>query len=178
MLGALGRFLEPLQRHPIAAQIHAVVVGLERREQVLDDRVVEVLAAEERVAGRGAHAEHAVLELDNGVFRVRSTAGDTFLGGEDFDNALVEHMLAEFAARNDGTDLRGDRMALQRLKEAAERAKHELSSSLQTDVNLPFIASTGAGPLHLQTSLTRAKLETLVEDLIQKTVVPCEKRTT
>src|SRR4029077_20826802 len=88
----------------------------------------------------GGTFDISILELDNGVFRVRATAGDTFLGGEDFDNAIVEHMLQQFAQQNDGMDLRGDRMALQRLKDAAERAKIELSSATVTEVNLPFIA--------------------------------------
>ncbi len=123
----------------------------------------------------GGTFDISILELDNGVFRVRSTAGDTFLGGEDFDNALVEHMLAEFATRNDGTDLRGDRMALQRLKEAAERAKIELSSAPVTEINLPFLSAGPDGPRHLILSLDRAELEKLVEPLVQATLEPCKR---
>jgi molecular chaperone DnaK len=107
----------------------------------------------------GGTFDISILELADGVFRVRSTAGDTFLGGEDFDNAIVEHLLATFTHLNDGMDLRGDRMALQRLKEAAERAKIELSSAMTTDVNLPFIAAGSAGPLHLMRELERGQLE-------------------
>src|SRR3954454_4205328 len=97
----------------------------------------------------GGTFDISILELDEGVFRVRSTSGDTFLGGEDFDNAIVEHLLGSFTAMNDGMDLRGDRMALQRLKETAERAKIELSSGERTEVNLPFIAGGPARPRHL-----------------------------
>src|SRR6185436_11258874 len=116
-----------------------------------------------------------ILELHEGVFRVRSTAGDTFLGGEDFDNAVVEHLLMTFAEQNTGMDLRGDRMALQRLKEAAERAKIELSSGLHTEVNLPFIAAGPEGPRHLQLELQRIELERLVEPLVQMTLDPCRR---
>jgi molecular chaperone DnaK len=122
----------------------------------------------------GGTFDISVLELRAGVFEVRATNGDTYLGGEDFDRRIIDWLAEAFLGQHQ-IDLRKEKMALQRLKEAAERAKHELSSSLQTDVNLPFIASTGQGPLHLQTSLTRAKLETLVEDLIQKTVEPVQK---
>ncbi|HEY4241757.1 MAG TPA: molecular chaperone DnaK [Kofleriaceae bacterium] len=123
----------------------------------------------------GGTFDISILELSDGVFRVRSTAGDTFLGGEDFDNAIVEHLLAAFATANPGMDLRGDRMALQRLKEAAERAKVELSSSYQTEVNLPFIAAGTEGPRHLQLVLERHELETLVESLVQQTLAPCRQ---
>jgi molecular chaperone DnaK len=122
----------------------------------------------------GGTFDISVLELRAGVFEVRATNGDTYLGGEDFDRRIID-FLAEGFVQQHKIDLRKEKMALQRLKEAAERAKHELSSSLSTDVNLPFIASTGSGPLHLQTTLTRAKLETLVEDLVQKTVEPCKR---
>jgi molecular chaperone DnaK len=141
--------------------------------------------------GYGAETEHAqrvavydlgggtfdisILELHEGVFRVRSTAGDTFLGGEDFDNAIVEHLLTTFANRNTGMDLRGDRMALQRLKEAAERAKIELSSGLGTEINLPFIAAGSDGPRHLQLEFERLALERLVEPLVQMTLAPCRR---
>src|SRR3954462_2315693 len=113
----------------------------------------------------GGTFDVSILELSDGVFRVRSTAGDTFLGGEDFDNAIVEHLLATFTALNGGMDLRGDRMALQRLKEAAERAKIELSSSERTEINLPFIAAGADGPRHLQLVFERHELELLVEPL-------------
>jgi molecular chaperone DnaK len=123
----------------------------------------------------GGTFDVSILELSDGVFRVRSTSGDTFLGGEDFDNAVVEHLLATFAALNDGIDLRGDRMALQRLKEAAERAKIELSSSMQTEINLPFIAAAPDGPRHLQLVLERHELELLVEPLVLATLEPCRR---
>jgi molecular chaperone DnaK len=122
----------------------------------------------------GGTFDVSVLEIGDGVFEVKSTNGDTFLGGEDFDMRLVEYLAAEFKKEN-GIDLKGDRMALQRLKEAAEKAKIELSSSTQTEVNLPFITADASGPKHLQIKLTRAKLESLVEDLIKRTLEPCKK---
>ncbi len=123
----------------------------------------------------GGTFDISILELADGVFRVRSTAGDTFLGGEDFDNAVVEHLLATFAEANPGMDLRGDRMALQRLKEAAERAKIELSSTEETEINLPFIAASDTGPRHLQLMLSRPDLEGLVEPLVQQTLEPVNR---
>ena len=114
------------------------------------------------------------LEIGDGVFEVKSTNGDTFLGGEDFDQRIVNYLADEFK-KESGIDLRGDRLALQRLKEAAEKAKIELSSATQTDVNLPFITADATGPKHLNIKLTRAKLESLVEDLIDRTVEPCKK---
>jgi len=123
----------------------------------------------------GGTFDVSILELSDGVFRVRSTAGDTFLGGEDFDNAIVEHLLAAFTAMNDGMDLRGDRMALQRLKETAERAKIELSSGMRTEINLPFIAAAADGPRHLQLVLERHELEGLVEPLVHATFEPCRR---
>ncbi|HEX7840997.1 MAG TPA: molecular chaperone DnaK [Kofleriaceae bacterium] len=123
----------------------------------------------------GGTFDVSILELEDGVFRVRSTAGDTFLGGEDFDNAIVEHLLAAFTRMNDGMDLRGDRMALQRLKEAAERAKIELSSSERTEINLPFIAAGADGPRHLQLVFERPELERLVEPLVTATMEPCRR---
>ncbi len=126
----------------------------------------------------GGTFDISILELDHGVFRVRSTAGDTFLGGEDFDNAIVEHLLATFAEANSGMDLRGDRMALQRLKETAERAKIELSSAFQTEINLPFIAAASDGPRHLQTMFERHQLEDLVEPLVQASLEPCRRALT
>jgi len=106
------------------------------------------------------------------VFEVKSTNGDTFLGGEDFDARVVDHLAAEFQ-REQGIDLRKDRLALQRLKEAAEKAKIELSSAKETEVNLPFITADASGPKHLVAKLTRAKLEGLVDDLVQRTIEPC-----
>jgi molecular chaperone DnaK len=123
----------------------------------------------------GGTFDISILELSDGVFRVRSTAGDTFLGGEDFDNAIVEHLLATFTQMNDGMDLRGDRMALQRLKESAERAKIELSSGRRTEINLPFIAAGADGPRHLQLAFEREDLEALVEPLVQATLEPCRR---
>ncbi len=123
----------------------------------------------------GGTFDISILEMSDGVFRVRSTAGDTFLGGEDFDSAIVERLLATFAAENPGRDLRGDRLALQRLKEAAERAKIELSSTFSTEINLPFIAAGPAGPLHLRVELSRGELEIMVEPMLQRTVSPCHR---
>ena len=123
----------------------------------------------------GGTFDVSILEVSGGVFRVRATAGDTFLGGEDFDNAVVDWLLDKFAAANNGHDLRGDRLALQRLKEAAEKAKIELSSALTTEVNLPFLAATAAGPRHLEAQMTRAQLEHLVEVFVQRTFDPCRR---
>ncbi|HJN04217.1 MAG TPA: molecular chaperone DnaK, partial [Alphaproteobacteria bacterium] len=122
----------------------------------------------------GGTFDVSILEIGDGVFEVKSTNGDTFLGGEDFDMRLVDYLADEFK-KEQGIDLRGDNMALQRLKEAAEKAKIELSSTAQTEVNLPFITADAAGPKHLTMKLTRAKLEALVEDLVQRTVTPCKK---
>jgi len=121
----------------------------------------------------GGTFDISILEIGDGVFEVKSTNGDTFLGGEDFDHTIVEYLADEFK-KEQGIDLREDRLALQRLKEAAEKAKIELSSSTQTDVNLPFITADASGPKHLNVKMTRAKLETLVGDLIQRTVGPCK----
>jgi molecular chaperone DnaK len=120
----------------------------------------------------GGTFDISVLEIGDGVFEVKSTNGDTFLGGEDFDKRIIDYLADEFR-KEQGIDLRNDRLALQRLKESAEKAKIELSSSMQTEVNLPFITADQAGPKHLNIKLTRAKLEALVDDLIQKTVEPC-----
>jgi len=122
----------------------------------------------------GGTFDISVLEIGDGVFEVKSTNGDTFLGGEDFDARIIDYLADEFK-KEQGIDLRKDRLALQRLKEAAEKAKIELSSSMQTEVNLPFITADASGPKHLNIKLTRAKLEALVEDLIQRTVEPCKK---
>ena len=121
----------------------------------------------------GGTFDVSILEIGDGVFEVKSTNGDTFLGGEDFDMRLVNYLADEFKKEN-GIDLRGDKLALQRLKEAAEKAKIELSSSSQTEVNLPFITADASGPKHLTMKITRAKLEALVEDLIQRTIDPCK----
>jgi molecular chaperone DnaK len=120
----------------------------------------------------GGTFDISVLEIGDGVFEVKSTNGDTFLGGEDFDMRLVNYLADEFK-KEQGIDLRGDKLALQRLKEAAEKAKIELSSAAQTEINLPFITADASGPKHLTLKLTRAKFEALVDDLIQKTVGPC-----
>jgi len=122
----------------------------------------------------GGTFDVSVLEIGDGVFEVKSTNGDTFLGGEDFDMRLVDYFSDEFK-KEQGIDLRNDKLALQRLKEAAEKAKIELSSSTQTEVNLPFITADASGPKHLTLKLTRAKLESLVDDLIQKTIEPCKQ---
>jgi molecular chaperone DnaK len=122
----------------------------------------------------GGTFDISILEIGDGVFEVRSTNGDTFLGGEDFDMKLVDYLASEFK-KETGIDLRGDKLALQRLKEAAEKAKIELSSAAQTEVNLPFITADASGPKHLMNKLSRAKLESLVDDLIQRTKAPCEK---
>jgi len=121
----------------------------------------------------GGTFDVSILELGDGVFEVKSTNGDTFLGGEDFDNTIVDYLIAEFKKDN-GIDLTSDKLALQRLKEAAEKAKIELSSAEQTDINLPFITADKTGPKHINLKMTRAKLEALVEDLIAKTLPPCK----
>lgn len=122
----------------------------------------------------GGTFDVSILEIADGVFEVKATNGDTFLGGEDFDARIMDYIADTFKAENQ-IDLRQDKMALQRLKEAAEKAKIELSSSMQTDINLPFITADATGPKHLQLTLTRAKLEALVDDLIQRTIEPCKK---
>ena len=122
----------------------------------------------------GGTFDISILEIGDGVFEVKSTNGDTFLGGEDFDMKLVNYLADEFK-KEQGIDLRNDKLALQRLKEAAEKAKIELSSATQTEINLPFITADASGPKHLTMKLTRAKLESLVDDLIAKTKGPCEK---
>ena len=122
----------------------------------------------------GGTFDISILEIGDGVFEVKSTNGDTFLGGEDFDRRILDYLVDEFKKEN-GIDLKNDRLALQRLKEAAEKAKIELSSTTQTEINLPFITADATGPKHLNIKLTRAKLEDLVADLIEKTVEPCKK---
>ncbi|MFA6345873.1 MAG: Hsp70 family protein, partial [Syntrophales bacterium] len=120
----------------------------------------------------GGTFDISILELGDGVFEVKSTNGDTHLGGEDFDQRLIDYLATEFK-KDQGIDIRSDRMALQRLKEAAEKAKMELSTSMETDVNLPFITADASGPKHLNVKITRAKLEALVEELIEKLDAPC-----
>ena len=121
----------------------------------------------------GGTFDVSILELGDGVFEVKSTNGDTFLGGEDFDNTVVDYLLNEFK-KESGIDLKSDKLALQRLKEAAEKAKIELSSTSQTEINLPFVTADKTGPKHINLKMTRAKLEALVEDLIARTVPPCK----
>ncbi|HID30437.1 MAG TPA: molecular chaperone DnaK, partial [Desulfobacterales bacterium] len=120
----------------------------------------------------GGTFDISLLEIGEGVFEVKSTNGDTHLGGEDFDQRIIDYIANEFK-KDQGIDIRGDKMALQRLKEAAEKAKMELSTSMETDINLPFITADASGPKHLNMRLTRAKLEGLVEDLLEKLVGPC-----
>ncbi|XP_060527131.1 heat shock 70 kDa protein cognate 5 [Cylas formicarius] len=122
----------------------------------------------------GGTFDISILEIQKGVFEVKSTNGDTFLGGEDFDNLLVNHLVSEFR-KEQGIDVTKDAMAMQRLKEAAEKAKIELSSSLQTDINLPYLTMDASGPKHMNLKLTRAKFESLVGDLIKRTISPCQK---
>src|SRR6187549_3662408 len=122
----------------------------------------------------GGTFDVSVLEIGDGVFEVKSTNGDTFLGGEDFDMRLVSYLADEFQ-KEQGINLRNDKLALQRLMEAAERAKIELSSTTQTEINLPFITADASGPKHLTMKLTRAKFEALVDDLVQKTIEPCRQ---
>ncbi|BAI81562.1 molecular chaperone DnaK [Deferribacter desulfuricans SSM1] len=122
----------------------------------------------------GGTFDISILEIGDGVFEVKSTNGDTFLGGDDFDNRIVEWLIEEFK-KETGIDLSQDKMALQRLKEAAEKAKHELSTALETEINLPFITADASGPKHLIKKLSRAKLESLVMDLVERTLEPCKK---
>merc|ERR1712157_388019 len=133
-----------------------------------DDKVIAVYDL------GGGTFDVSILEIQKGVFEVKSTNGDTLLGGEDFDNTLVDHLVDEFK-KDQGIDLTKDNMALQRVREAAEKAKVELSSSLQTDVNLPYLTMDATGPKHMNVKLTRAKFEQIVGDLIKKTVEPCHK---
>jgi len=120
----------------------------------------------------GGTFDISILEIGDGVFEVKSTNGDTFLGGEDFDQRLIDYIAEEFKKEH-GIDLRGDRLALQRLKEAAEKAKIELSTTMQTEINLPFITADASGPKHLMMKITRAKFEQLVDDLVQRSIEPC-----
>jgi molecular chaperone DnaK len=138
------------------------------------DKVRETAA--ERIAVYdlgGGTFDISILELNSGVFEVKSTNGDTFLGGEDFDQRLIDFLARRFAEQNNGLDLRKDRMALQRLKEASERAKHELSSATETEVNLPFITADATGPKHLTETIERTTFEALVSDLVDRSIEPC-----
>lgn len=122
----------------------------------------------------GGTFDVSILEIQKGVFEVKSTNGDTMLGGEDFDNALVNFFIAEFK-KDQGIDITKDPMAMQRLKEAAEKAKIELSSSAQTDINLPYLTMDSSGPKHMNLKFTRSKFESLVGDLVKRTIAPCQK---
>ncbi|MBU0988968.1 MAG: molecular chaperone DnaK, partial [Proteobacteria bacterium] len=154
-----GLNVERIINEPTAASL---AFGLDKR----GDRKIAVFDL------GGGTFDISVLEIGEGVFEVKSTNGDTHLGGEDFDLRIIEYLASEFR-KDQGIDLRNDKMALQRLKEGAEKAKTELSGSMETDVNLPFITADASGPKHLNIKLTRAKLEGLVDDLIQKVVGPC-----
>merc|ERR1711944_73335 len=142
----------------------ALAYGMDKAE----DKVIAVFDL------GGGTFDVSILEIQKGVFEVKSTNGNTFLGGEDFDNALLEHLVGEFK-KEQGIDLRKDAMALQRVREAAEKAKVELSSAVQTDINLPYLTMDQTGPKHMNMKLTRAKFEAIVADLIRKTVEPCNK---
>jgi molecular chaperone DnaK len=155
-----GLEVERIINEPTAA---ALAYGLDKKE-------AGVIAVYDLGGGT---FDVSILEIGDGVFEVKSTNGDTFLGGEDFDMRIVDYLADEFK-KEQGVNLRGDKLALQRLKEAAEKAKIELSSATQTEVNLPFITADASGPKHLTMKLTRAKLESLVDDLIQRTVAPCK----
>merc|ERR1712142_111960 len=142
----------------------ALAYGMEKSE----DKVIAVYDL------GGGTFDVSVLEIQKGVFEVKSTNGDTLLGGEDFDNALVDHLVDEFK-KEQGIDLRKDVMALQRVREAAEKAKCELSSSLQTDINLPYLTMDATGPKHMNMKLSRSKFESIVESIVKRTVEPCKK---
>lgn len=157
-----GLHVRRIINEPTAA---ALAYGLDKKHK---DQIVAVYDL------GGGTFDISILQLGEGVFEVKSTNGDTHLGGDDFDQRLIDFLASEFQ-KQEGIDLRKDPMALQRLKEAGEKAKIELSSSVQTDVNLPFITATQEGPKHLNITITRAKFEQLVDDLIQRTVGPCER---
>ncbi|MEW5844473.1 MAG: molecular chaperone DnaK [Bacteroidota bacterium] len=157
-----GLHVKRIINEPTAA---ALAYGLDKKHK---DQIVAVYDL------GGGTFDISVLQLGEGVFEVKSTNGDTHLGGDDFDQRLIDFLADEFQ-KLEGIDLRKDPMALQRLKESAEKAKIELSSSVQTDVNLPFITATQEGPKHLNITITRAKFEQLIDDLIQRTVGPCER---
>ncbi|MSP62446.1 MAG: molecular chaperone DnaK [Myxococcales bacterium] len=171
-------YFDEAQRH--ATKDAGRIAGLEVM-RILNEPTAAALAygaeseRNERIAVYdlgGGTFDISILELNGGVFEVRATNGDTYLGGEDFDRRMIDHFASSFQTEH-GVDVRCDRMALQRLKEAVERAKHELSSALTTEINLPFLVADASGPKHLVTTLTRQKLESLVEDLVQRTLEPC-----
>lgn len=155
-----GLEIQRIINEPTAA---ALAYGLEKK----DNRRIAVFDL------GGGTFDISILELAGGVFTVKGTGGDTHLGGEDFDIRLIDALAEEFL-KNNGVDLRKDRMALQRLREASERAKHELSSALQTEINIPFIATNPSGPLHLERAIKRSELEILTMDLVQRTIESCE----
>ncbi|MCL6494969.1 MAG: molecular chaperone DnaK [Ignavibacterium sp.] len=157
-----GLTVRRIINEPTAA---ALAYGLDKKHK---DQIVAVYDL------GGGTFDISILQLGEGVFEVKSTNGDTHLGGDDFDQRLIDYLADEFK-KQEGIDLRKDPMALQRLKEAAEKAKIELSSSMQTDVNLPFITATQDGPKHLNITLTRSKFEQLIHDLVEKTKIPCEQ---
>merc|ERR1711970_1366351 len=142
----------------------ALAYGLDKSE----DKVIAVYDL------GGGTFDVSILEIQKGVFEVKSTNGDTLLGGEDFDNTLVDHLIEEFK-KDQGIDLKKDVMALQRVREAAEKAKCELSSSLQTDINLPYLTMDASGPKHMNMKLSRSKFESIVESIVKRTVEPCKK---
>ena len=144
----------------------ALAYGLDRQKQLASEKIAVYDLG-------GGTFDISVLELNSGVFEVRATNGDTFLGGEDFDQRIIDYLAKRFLEQNK-VDLNKDRMALQRLKEAAERAKHELSSAEETEINLPFICADATGPKHLVETLTRTELEQLVADLVDRTLEPCK----
>ena len=155
-----GLEVERIVNEPTAA---ALAYGLDKK----DGKTIAVYDL------GGGTFDISILEIGDGVFEVKSTNGDTFLGGEDFDTRLLNYLAEEFKKENN-IDLTQDKLALQRLKESAEKAKIELSSTSQTEINLPFITADQSGPKHLNIKVTRAKLETLVDDLIEKTIKPCD----
>lgn len=157
-----GLTVKRIINEPTAA---ALAYGLDKKHKDMTVAVYDL---------GGGTFDISILQLGEGVFEVKSTNGDTHLGGDDFDQRIIDYLADEFK-KSEGIDLRKDPMALQRLKEAAEKAKIELSSSFTTDVNLPFITATQDGPKHLNISLTRAKLEQLIDDLVQRTKYPCEQ---
>lgn len=156
-----GLDVKRIINEPTAA---ALAYGLDKKNQDIKVAVFDL---------GGGTFDVSILEMGDGVFEVKATNGDTFLGGGNFDQKIIEYLVSEFK-KESGIDLQKDKMALQRLKEAAEKAKHELSSTTTTDINLPFITADASGPKHLNIPLTRAKLESLVEDLITKLAGPCE----
>jgi molecular chaperone DnaK len=159
-----GLEVKRIINEPTAA---ALAYGLDKGEK--KDHVVAVFDL------GGGTFDISILEMADGVFKVLATNGDTHLGGEDFDGVIVDHLAERFAQDNSGIDLRKDRVALQRLKEQAEKAKHELSSALETEINLPFIAADPSGPKHLVTTLKRSDIEILCADLVERTLEPCRR---